>query len=77
MPKKVQWAYDKLRKDKIINTQDGQVILADTAVKEMMKCHQITSGTIKCEDGSAIIIDDFKAKFIKELFQRQEDSYIL
>lgn len=69
MPKKVQWAYDKLRKDKIINTQDGRVILADTAVKEMMKCHQITSGTIKCEDGSSIIIDDFKAKFIKDYFK--------
>lgn len=69
MPDKVKWAYDTLRKDKIINTRDNRAILADTAVKEMQKIHQITSGTVKCEDGSVILISDFKAQFIKEKFK--------
>lgn len=69
MPSKVQWAYDTLRKDKIITTKDNRVILADTSVKEMQKIHQITSGTVKCEDGSTIIISDFKAQFIKNKFK--------
>jgi SNF2 family DNA or RNA helicase len=68
-PSVIEWAIGTLKKDKIINTKEGKVILADTAVKEMMKVHQITSGTIKCEDGSTIIISDYKAQFIKEKFK--------
>lgn len=68
-PSVIEWAIGTLKKDKIINTKEGKIILADTAVKEMMKVHQITSGTIKCEDGSTIIISDYKAQFIKEKFK--------
>jgi hypothetical protein len=68
-PSVIEWAIATLKKDKIINTKECKIILADTAVKEMMKVHQITSGTIKCEDGSTIIISYYKAQFIKERFK--------
>jgi hypothetical protein len=72
MAEKVKWAIDKIRKDKLFKTKDGSVILADTAVKEMQKVHQICSGTVKTEDGNAIMFDDTKAKFIKEHFKGQK-----
>lgn len=69
MNDKVKWAVDKIKKDKLFKTKDGQVVLADTAVKEMQKIHQICSGTVKTEDGNAIIFDDTKATFIKDQFK--------
>lgn len=72
MSDKVKWAIDKIKKDKLFKTKDGSVILADTAVKEMQKIHQICSGTVKTEDGNAIMFDDTKAKFIKEHFKGQK-----
>lgn len=72
MSDKVKWAVDKIKKDKLFKTKDGQVVLADTAVKEMQKIHQICSGTVKTEDGNAIIFDDTKANFIKERFKGQK-----
>ena len=68
MPDKVKWSINKLKKDKIFTTKDGNVILADTAVKEMQKVHQICSGTVKDEDGNAILFDMSKAEYIKEKF---------
>ena len=35
----------------------------------MQKVHQIYSGTVKLENGSATIIDDSKAQFIKTKFK--------
>ena len=46
-----------------------QVVLADTPVKLMMKLHQIYSGTIKFESGKSMILDDTKARFIKDHFK--------
>ena len=64
---------------KIINTlckdlictskKTGKSIIADTAVKLQQKIHQLSSGTIKYEDGSIQIIDNSKALFIKEQFK--------
>lgn len=68
MSSKVKWAIDKLKKDKIIKTKDGQIILADTAVKEMQKVHQLCSGTVRDEEGNAIVIDYAKAEYIKNKF---------
>ncbi len=68
MPQKIDWAIKKLQKDKIIKTQEGKVILADTSVKEMNKVHQLCGGSVKCEDGDAKVIDTSKAKYIKENF---------
>jgi hypothetical protein len=72
MSDKKKWAIDRIIKDKLFKTKDGDVILADTAVKEMQKVHQICGGTVKSEDGKAIIFDDTKAKFIKERFKGQK-----
>jgi hypothetical protein len=38
----------------------------------MQKVHQICSGTVKKDDGNAIIFDDTKANFIKERFKNQK-----
>jgi hypothetical protein len=47
----------------------GEVILADTPVKLMMKVHQLCSGTVKFESGESMIIDLSKAEFIKKRFE--------
>lgn len=72
MSDKVKWAINKLRKDKIFKTQSGQVVLGDTAVKEMGKVHQLCSGTVKPEEGDTIIVDWSKAEYIKERFEGQK-----
>lgn len=69
MPEKVKWAIDKLKRSKIITVKSGQVILGDTAVKEMNKVHQLCGGTVKFEDGEAMIIDYSKADYIKGNYQ--------
>jgi hypothetical protein len=58
----------KLQQDKVIEGKD-EVILADTGVKLMTKCHQMYSGTVKFESGNSKVIDLSKAKFIKEHFK--------
>lgn len=69
MGDKIKWAIDKLKKDKLIKTKDGNVILADTAVKEMQKVHQLCSGTVRDEEGNAIVIDYTKAEYIRDNFK--------
>lgn len=59
----------KLKKDKFIISNDGREIIADTAVKEMQKLHQIYSGTVKFEDGSHKVFDLSKYEFIKDKFK--------
>jgi SNF2 family DNA or RNA helicase len=58
----------KLKKDLVVVGTSG-TILADTGAKLMQKEHQLTSGTIKFEDGTYAIIDDTKAQFIKNRFR--------
>jgi len=60
---------DKLSKDKFIVSKDGKEIIADTAVKEMQKLHQIYSGTVLFESKESRIFDTSKADFIKEHFK--------
>lgn len=62
----------RLKKDLIVRNGQGQVILGDTGVKLMQKMHQLSSGTCKFEDGTSKVIDDSKAKFIKEKFQGEK-----
>ena len=59
---------DRLKKDLVIEGKD-EVILADTAVKLMMKLHQLYSGTIKFESGNSMVIDTTKAEFIRDRFK--------
>jgi hypothetical protein len=44
------------------------VVLADTGVKLMSKIHQLSSGTVKLEDGKSIVISNYKAEYIKKHF---------
>lgn len=69
MSDKIKWAVDKIQKNKIFKTADGKVVLGDTAVKEMGKVHQLVNGTVKCEDGEAIVFDWSKPEFVKERFK--------
>jgi hypothetical protein len=71
MPAAVAWAVKKLQKDKVFTTRDGHVVLADTAVKEMQKIHQICSGTVKAESGEAVIFDRSKAQAVADKFKGQ------
>jgi SNF2 family DNA or RNA helicase len=57
----------KLKKDLVVEGS-GEIILADTPVKLMMKVHQLCSGTVKFESGESMIIDLSKAEFIKTQF---------
>ena len=61
----------QLSKYKVI-TGVGDTILADTPAKMMQKLHQMYSGTIICESGNAIVLDDSKAIFIKEHFKNKK-----
>jgi len=58
----------RLKRDLVIEGKT-EVILADTAVKLMMKVHQLCSGTIKFESGNSMVLDTSKAEFIKQKFQ--------
>ena len=58
----------RLKRDLVIEGK-GETILADTAVKLMMKVHQLCSGTIKFESGNSMVLDTTKAEFIKQKFQ--------
>lgn len=56
----------RLKKDKVVKSKiSDEVILADTAVKEMQKVHQLGSGTCKFESGNAKVIDDSKVEYLK------------
>ncbi len=61
----------QLSKYKVI-TGVGDTILADTPAKMMQKLHQMYSGTIICESGNALVLDDSKAIFIKEHFKNKK-----
>lgn len=58
---------NRLINENVINGK-SEVILADTSVKLMSKLHQLYSGTIKFESGNTMVLDNTKAKFIKDNF---------
>lgn len=61
---------NKLKKDLVVTGTSGKTIIADTGAKLMQKVHQLSSGTIKFEDGSFSIIDDSKVEFLKNNFSQ-------
>jgi hypothetical protein len=71
MEKRTYQLCDKLKKDLCIQGKEHNII-ADTAVKLMQKLHQMYSGTIKFEDGTSMVFDLSKAKFIKDKFKGQK-----
>jgi len=58
----------RLQKDLVIQGE-SEVILADTGVKLMNKCHQLFSGSCKFESGNAMTFDLTKARFIADKFK--------
>lgn len=58
---------ETLKRDKVFKGK-SDVILADTSAKEMMKVHQLGSGTCLLESGNTSIIDTTKADFIADNF---------
>lgn len=62
---------NKLKRDKVIDGKN-EVILADTAVKEMSKLHQMYSGTVKFESGQSMVIDYTKGNYIKDKFKGEK-----
>lgn len=61
----------RLFKDRILNI-DGSIIVADTPAKLMSKAHQISGGTVICQDGSTKIICTAKAESIKAEFTNKK-----
>lgn len=61
----------KLQKDLVVEGKH-EVILADTAVKLMMKVHQMCSGTVKFESGNSMVLDTTKAQYIYDNFCTQK-----
>ena len=59
---------ERLKKDKIIEWKNDEVLLADTKVKEMNKIHQLFSWTIRLECWTTKILDTTKWDFIKKTF---------
>lgn len=60
---------ERLQRDKVVVSSNGGIILADTAVKEMQKLHQIYSGSVILEGEENSIFDYSKAEKIKEMFE--------
>ena len=57
----------KLWKDKVLIGKT-ETITADTGSKMMSKIHQISNGTIIFDSGESMILDNGKARFIRETF---------
>ena len=60
---------DKLKKDRIFNGNNGNVILADTGAALMSKLHQVYSGTVIDRKDQGVIFDRTKAYWIKENYK--------
>jgi hypothetical protein len=65
MPSHIATAIRLLRRDKLFHTRSGDMVVADTAVKEMQKIHQLCGGTVITERGERIVADKAKAEWIK------------
>ena len=70
-PEKIKYLIQKIRKESIIEGKN-EVIIADTGSSKMSKQHQISNGTIIFESGNSMILDTFKAEFIKNHFVNQK-----
>ena len=68
IPEYLQILRHKLLKDNIIEGKAG-VILADSNVKLLNKIHQIENGSVITEEGKAVILSDYKAKFIADYYK--------
>jgi hypothetical protein len=70
-PEAIHHMCNKLKRDLVVEGRED-VILADTSVKLMQKLHQMYSGTVKFESGASMVLDTFKAEFIKDYFKNKK-----
>ena len=70
-PEAIHHMCNKLKRDLVVEGRQD-VILADTSVKLMQKLHQMYSGTVKFESGASMVLDTFKAEFIKDYFKNKK-----
>lgn len=70
-PSDISMLIELLKKDKYIKAGKFEIV-ADSTLKEMQKLHQIGSGTVICENGEAIILSDYKARYIVENFKQKK-----
>lgn len=62
---------ENLKKNLVLTSKEGKVVLADTSVKLMQKLHQMYSGSVLFEDGTFKIFDNTKARFIENYFKNK------
>lgn len=68
----VQRLIDRFLKDNMFTFKDDTVILGDTGAKKMLKVHQLSSGTVKTENGIAKKLTSIKAEYIKNNYQNKK-----
>lgn len=56
----------RIMRDGVVGKPGRRVVLADTAVKQMSKLHQIYSGTVITEHHGPVMFDDSKVLYIKQ-----------
>jgi len=59
----------RIMRDGVVGKPGRRVVLADTAVKQLSKLHQMYSGTVITEHHGAIIFDRSKAIYCRETFK--------
>jgi hypothetical protein len=59
----------RIMRDGVVGKPGRRVVLADTAVKQLSKLHQVFSGTVITEHHGAIIFDRSKALYCRETFK--------
>jgi hypothetical protein len=59
----------RIMRDGVVGKPGRRVVLADTAVKQLSKLHQIYSGTVITEHHGAIIFDRSKAIYCRDTFK--------
>jgi hypothetical protein len=68
LPKVCEDLITKLKNDRVIVGKTG-TILADTGVKLQSKIHQMSSGTVKLEEGTSVLLSKYKAEYIWHNFK--------
>lgn len=59
---------ETLQRDRVASVS-GETILGASPATLLTKLHQLSSGTIICENGAAFALDESKAKYIKDHFK--------
>lgn len=66
----------RIMKDGVIGKPGRRVVLADTAVKQMSKLHQIYSGTVITEGHGPVMFDDSKVLYIVERLCKKKTAIL-